>query len=170
MAGFGATYYVNDSLVLVSSKSLKLVASATTFSVLNTTSMGNLSAYTGANSGAPPHGTIGLWVYLQAGEITSITLRIGSAASAYTEIAGIKTYTNNTVQEDGWNYFVFKLVNGATTGTPDWTAVDYIRLQFVSPTTPTIVLDYLTIGTLDTIGLNGLGSRITTFTDTTTSY
>ena len=164
------SYTINDHLVIVGSKSLKLVASASPFSILNTTSMGDLSAYTGAASGNPTTGTVGVWLYLQSGELTSVTLRIGSSASNYTEIAGVKTYTDSTDVQDGWNYWVFRLKNGTETGTPNWTAVSYIRLAFVSPTTPTCIVDYLTIGTGDGIGLNGLGARITDYTATTTTY
>jgi len=165
------SYNINDSLVLVGSKSLRVVASAATFSILTTQSFGDLSAYTGAASGAPAEGTVGLWVYQQANEITSITLRIGSGASDYTEIAGVRTYTDGTDQQDGWNYWVFRLKNGTETGTPAWNAVDYLRIEIVSTRADmTCVMDYLTIGDGDEIGLNGLGSRMTTYTETTTTY
>lgn len=164
------SYIINDHLVIVGSKSLRIVASASPFSLANTTSMGDLHTYTGQNSGHPTTGTVGLWVYMQSGEITSVTLRLGSSASNYTEIAGVKTYTDGTDTQDGWNYFVFRLKNGTETGTPNWTAVSYTKLTFTSATTPTCVIDYLTIGTGDEIGLNGLGERITNYTVTTTTY
>jgi hypothetical protein len=165
------SYNINDSLVLVGSKSLRIVASAATFSIVTTQSFGDLSAYTGAASGAPSEGTVGLWVYQQANEITSITLRIGSGASDYTQVAGVITYTDGTDQQDGWNYWVFRLKNGTETGTPAWNAVDYLRVEIVSTRADmTCVMDYLTIGDGDEIGLNGLGERLTTFTETTTTY
>lgn len=165
------TYDINDHLVLVGSKSLRIVASASPFSIMNTTNWGNLSAYTGQNSGHPTTGTIGLWVYLQAGEITTITLTIGSSASNCVDVAGVKTYTDSFDTQDGWNYFVFRLKDHTNVvGTPDWTATDYTKIAFTSSTTPTCVIDYLTIGTGDEIGLNGLGERVTDYTTTTTTY
>jgi hypothetical protein len=165
------SYVINDSLVLTGSKSLKVVASAATFSILTTQSFGNLSAYTLVNSGSPTSGTVGLWVYCANDELTSITLRIGSGASDYSQIAGVKTYTDGTDVQDGWNYWCFRLKNATETGTPDWTAVDYLRIEIVSTRADAqMVLDYLTIGSGDIIGLNGLGQRVTTYTETTTTY
>jgi hypothetical protein len=165
------SYVINDSLVIVGAKSLKLTASAATFSILSTQSFGNLSAYTGQNSGSPTSGTVGLWIYCASGELASVTLRIGSGASDYSQIAGVKTYSDSTDVQDGWNYWVFRLKNAAETGTPDWTAVDYTRIEIVSTRADAqMVLDYLTIGTGDEIGLNGLGERVTTYTETTTTY
>lgn len=141
-------------------KSLKLVASASPFNVSTTQSFGNLSAYSGVSAGAPSTGTLGVWIYCTVGdEISSITLRVGSGASDYTEVAGVKKPTGTFGINQGWNYYVFRLKDGATTGTPDWTAVDYVRIVFASSGTPTIYADYFTIGTGDIIALNGLGYR-----------
>jgi hypothetical protein len=163
MPGFGGTFDINDSLVLVGSKSLKAVASASTFSIATTQSFGDLSTYTGVGSGAPTSGTVGIWVYCASGEITSVTLRMGSSSINYSEVAGVKTYTNGTDTQDGWNYFVFRLTNATTTGTPVWTAVAYARIQAVSTTTPTVIFDYFAIGTGNVIGLNGMGDRRTDY-------
>lgn len=141
-------------------KSMKLVSSASPFLALTTQSFGNLSAYTTVNSGAPPTGTLGIWAYCTLGtELTSVTLRIGSSSSDYTEVAGVKPYSGVFSLIAGWNYFVFRLKNGATAGTPDWTAVDYTRLRLVSTSTPTIYMDYFTIAKGDIIALNGMGRR-----------
>lgn len=164
------SYNINDHLVLVGSQSLRLVASSSPFSLQSTQALGNLSSYTGAASGAPPTGTVGIWVYMQAGEITGATLQIGSDSSNYTQVAGVKTYTNAWDAQDGWNYLVFRLKNGTTTGTPNWAAASFLKISFTSPVTPTCVVDYLTIGTGDTIALNGLGARMTDYTSVMTNY
>ena len=163
-------YIINDHLVIVGSKSLRITSSASPFSISTTQSFGDLSAYSGVSSGTPTTGTVGVWVYLQANEITGITLRIGSSSGNYTEIAGVKTISDAFDVQDGWNYFVFRLKNGTTTGTPVWTAVAYARIQVASSAVPIVVMDYLTIGKGDIIGLNGLDERKTLFTIATTTF
>jgi len=164
-------YNINDSLVLVGSKSLRITASASSFSILTTQSFGDLSAYTGVASGAPSEGVVGLWIYARSGDLTAITCRIGSSDADYTEASGIKTYTDAFDVQDGWNYFVFKLTGGSTTGTPVWSAVDYLRFSFTSSIADMIVVvDYCTIGDGNEIAANGLGERFTIYTTTTTVY
>lgn len=150
----------DTSVSQVGDKNMKLVASSSPFSTLSAQSLGDLSAFTEVASGAPSSGTCGIWVYCTVGtEITSATLRIGSSASDYTEVASVAPFDGAFTLHAGWNYLVFRLVNGSETGTPDWTAVDYVRIEFESASTPTIFCDYFTIGSGDSIGLNGAGYR-----------
>ena len=158
-----ATSTIIPVIKQVGSKSLKLTASSSPFSILSTQSFGDISGYTLVSSGAPTSGTLGFWVYCDTDSISSITLRLGSSASDYSEIAGVKTFTNAFDLQGGWNYFVFRLTNSATTGTPDWTAVDYTRIEFATAGTPVIYVDYFTIGSGDKIGNNGLGERKTIY-------
>jgi len=150
----------------VGSKSLKVTSSATTWSIVTAQSFGDLSAYTGAASGTPSTGTLGVWLYAaNTTDVTSVTLRVGSSASDYSEVAGVKPYTTlagaaaGFTLLAGWNYYVFRLVNATTTGTPVWTAADYARLAFVGTSGADVYLDYLTIGDGNVIALNGVGTR-----------
>ena len=170
-AGSSCTLAEETTTKLVGAKSLKITSSAGTFNISTTQSFGDLSTYTGVGSGAPTSGIVGLWINVAAtNAITSTTLRIGSNSSNYTEIAGVKTYTDAFGLETGWNYFVFRLKNGATTGTPNWASVAYERFAFASASTPVIYADYNTIGKGNLIGVNGLGDRRTQYTVTTTTY
>lgn len=158
-------------VVQLGDSSLKITASSSPFSITSTDLIGNISTYTEVNSGAPTSGTVGVWVFTaNDDDISAITLRIGSNSSNYTEIAGVKTYTDAFDLQEDWNYFVFRLKNGTETGTPDWTAASYVKIEFTSSGTPTVYADYLTLGTGDKIGLNGLGSRTTAYTEEIQNY
>lgn len=138
-------------------KSLKVTSGSTQTGYLTSTySYGDLSTYTGANSGSVSEGVVGIWVWVDdETDINSISLKIGSSASDYIEKTGeFIGFRNN-----GWNYIVFKLADGTTTGTPDWTSVDYIQIT-MNLDTNDYYLDYLTIGDGNSIALNGLGSRV----------
>jgi hypothetical protein len=134
----------------------------------STTSQGDLSTYTGVASGAPTKGTVGTWVYLTAQtDLTNIVLRLGSSASAYTQMTGVEYGSGDYGSETttfyvGWNYFLFNLVNGTETGTPDWTAVDYVRFSLTKGATGgDVFFDYFTISQSIYVGNCGLGNRIT---------
>ena len=158
---FGNTLTSDSVTFLVGSKSAKMVANSTPFSISTTQSFGDLSAYSGAASGAPITGTLGIWVYLAAATaIQSVSLKVGSSASNYTQVSGVKGGYASKIA--GWNYYVFKLKDGSTVGNPNWTAVSYAFLNFVSSVPPTIYADYFTIGKGDSIALNGIGRRVET--------
>jgi len=155
-------------------KSIKCDWTSTgTATLTNTQTIGDLSDATGESSGTPSKGTIGLHAYLPASsEISDVKLRIGSSASDYIECNAYyltdpdfgleaKLSTN-----DGWNYLRFDLDNpDSTSGTPDWTDVDYMRLEITKvSSTGTVYLDYLTISESNVIGMNGLGDRTITRT------
>jgi len=168
--GTSCTLAAEAATKIVGSQSLKLTSSASPFNAASTTSLGDLSAYTGVASGTPTTGVLGVWIYVGgATDISSVTLRVGSTSGNYTEVAGVKTYTDAFDLQVGWNYFVFRLANGATTGTPNWAAVAYSRLAFTAAATPVIYIDYYTIGTGNSIAENGAGDRRKIYTATTTT-
>lgn len=74
--------------------------------------------------------TLFTWVYLPTGaSITSVNLRWGSDSSNY------YNYTTTTNQaglafQNGWNLCAFPWVSATTVGTPDYEAIDYIRVTF----------------------------------------
>jgi hypothetical protein len=169
MVDFGGSYSIPKP-IMSGVKSLKVTASTSPFSITSTQTFGDLSAYTTVASGQPTSGTVGLWIFCAAGEVTSATLRIGSSASDYAEVAGVMPYPGTYSTVDGWNYVVFRLKNSTVTGTPSWAAVDYAKITFTSGTTPVLNVDYFTIGYGDVIGLNGLGDGHTIYSTETETF
>ena len=77
----------------------------------------------GVSSGSPTEGFLMLWVKpADYTVVSSIALRVGSDSSNYTEVS-LPDVTSNE-----WQYLHANLSAGTTTGTPDWTAVDYITI------------------------------------------
>jgi hypothetical protein len=131
------TIAAEASTVKTLSGSMKVTsASGQTGYVTSTQSFGDISTQTGAASGSPTKGTAGFHMYVTNDtDITAVTLRIGSGASDYTEVSGVTcegalTWGDETFSLDDamWSYVLFDLDGGSETGTPDWTACDYVRL------------------------------------------
>jgi hypothetical protein len=137
-------------------------------------SYGNLSSYTGVNSGQPTKGTIGVWIYtdnpecFNTGPDPAINLIIGSAGGqidkigySYSAVDGYENFPPTTLtMQSGWNYIVFRLKDGALTGTPDWTAVTGLVLEFVlDVTVADFYIGFLTISESNYIGHNAAGTR-----------
>lgn len=75
-------------------------------------------------------GTIFLYVYLPTGtDFTSITLRWGSSASAYWSLSAT-TAADGTAFQNGWNLCSFTWSSASQTGTPDESAIDYLRVSY----------------------------------------
>lgn len=124
-----------------------------------TTSVGDLSTITGAASGTPVSGTAGIWVNLNddTDSISDLVLRIGSSATDYKDY-NASLYSLSIHNQ--WNYYVFDLDNpDGTSGTPDWTAVDFIQLRYTIAVAGSIYLNYLTASVNDSIAVTGVGDR-----------
>lgn len=166
----------DTDFVQVQTGSLKGVWSASGSGTISSTqSLGDLSTETGVSSGTPSQGTVGVWLYVtDSADVTSMSLKIGSSASDYSQISALEYGSSTTFGDetftlrDGWNYLVFRFNNGTITGTPDWTAVDYVEFTLNrGVSSGTLYLDYFTISKNNNIGLNGLGRRYTTYASTT---
>lgn len=73
-------------------------------------------------------GAIFLWVYLPtASNFTNIILRWGSSSSDYWSVTATSA-NNATAFQNGWNLIRFDWSSAIETGTPDSSAVDYIRV------------------------------------------
>jgi len=139
-------------------------ASAQAGYITTTQSFGDISAKTGAATGTPTKGTAGFWLYVTAaGDITSVKLRLGSGASDYLECTGgsiekSTAYGGETLDlQAGWNYILFDLDAGAVTGTPDWAACDYARIELAFSKAETAYIDRFTCSKSNYVP-NGLGS------------
>jgi hypothetical protein len=152
------------------------MAGAVTATLTKAITSVDINLVTGASSGTPIRGTIGLWVSATTGsKITSVTMRLGSDSSNYVLMTG-QTYAqaNSIVGvfslQDGLNYLVFDLPTGTKTGTPVWTATDYCVITVVTNAATDCTLDYLNCSRNNDVGLCGLGSRITTWSDVTYTW
>ena len=168
----GASVAISDNAVtfIQGTGSMEVIFSGTGSRTVSTTQVfGDLSTETGVASGAPSQGTVGLWWSSpNTTGITAITLRIGSSASDYVEMTGREYRTVDGYSNfgslifglvTGFNYYLFDLNTGVVVGTPDWTNVDFARVEWTVFATHTGFLDYFTISQSNLIGLNGLGDR-----------
>lgn len=108
------------------SSSLKfdLVASGSFGGLVNSTMTAvNLTAFLNQSSNF-------LYAFLPtASDFSSIVLRWGSSASNYYEVSTTVTQANTALQ-NGWNLLQYLWSNATTTGTPDTSAINYIRVGF----------------------------------------
>ena len=75
-------------------------------------------------------GTFFIYVYLpKAANFSSITLKIGSSASAYYQVTTLVTQ-QNTVFQDGWNLLAFPWFGATVVGVPDVTKIQYIQIAY----------------------------------------
>jgi len=71
-----------------------------------------------------------------ASSLTSVTLRIGSDASNYDEVTATTGFLG-AWQADKWLLVKFDMSTAASTGTPDWSALDYVQLRIAHTATMT---------------------------------
>lgn len=72
-----------------------------------------------------------LWFYKPTGmDLTSVTLRWGSSSTDYWE-ATVTANNVSTAFQDYWNLLKFNWVGASETGSPDASAIDYLRVSFV---------------------------------------
>lgn len=160
-----ATVARSSAQAIVGTYSMLVTPSAASVTLTTTTSFGDMSSYLTNTTGV-----VGFWVYVTTtADITAMTLRIGSNSSNYSEISGkVFSQSGLTLLVAGWNYVIFKLSDGAITGSPNWASVAYERLVITcSGSLNPFYLDYNTVGDGSNIALNGLGYRVMTLADTT---
>lgn len=63
-----------------------------------------------------------------ASNLTSVTLRLGSSASTYDEVS-VTTGFLGAWTADEWTILAFDFSTATSTGTPDWSAIDYAQLR-----------------------------------------
>lgn len=75
-------------------------------------------------------GQIFLYTYLPVGsDFSNINIRFGSSSANYYSINATADFAGNAFQ-NGWNLIAFDFSSATTTGTPDITAVDYVRVTW----------------------------------------
>lgn len=113
----------------------------------------DLSAFTGVASGTPTKGSIPLWVKTSSfSSITSLTIRIGSSASDYIDVP--LTLRNTT----DWQYVFLPIAGITPTGTPVWTATDYVQIRVVETVSGSIKINGLRINADNSFTLTNVQS------------
>lgn len=75
-------------------------------------------------------GSFFIYVYLPTGlDFDNIKLRWGSSSTNYYEVTATTTQ-ENTVFQNGWNLVAFPWLGATVVGTPDVTAIDYLRVTY----------------------------------------
>ncbi len=75
-------------------------------------------------------GSLFAYVYMPtASEFTSVELRWGSSSSAYYSVTKAVTQ-QGTVFQNGWNLIQFPWLGATVTGSPNVTAIDYVRVIY----------------------------------------
>lgn len=100
----------------------------------------DLSDLTGAASGAPTKGNVTFWYKRAAATgITTLRVRVGSDASNYVLVSV-------TPEADTDQHFIsLPLDKGTVTGTPVWTAADYLVVQIVETASTNVTIDDIRI-------------------------
>lgn len=84
----------------------------------------DFSAFVGAASGTPSKGSLMVWINpADYTVISSFVIRIGSSSVDYAELTFALPEAND------WGYGLVKFINATITGTPVWTAVDYLQVR-----------------------------------------
>lgn len=112
--------FISDSASL----SFDLAAAGSTGYLENTTMQAvDLSAQENQSS-------LFLWTYFPtASDFTSVTLRWGSSSANYWSLVATVNQQGNAFV-DGWNLVQYRWSSAAVTGTPDSSAVDYLRVTW----------------------------------------
>jgi len=100
--------------------------------------------------------------------ISSVTLRLGSDSSNYAEMTSrtyhsdLSGYGSETQSfRNGKNLCLFDLDTATITGTPDWTAVAYARLEITFDEAAEIYIDFLSVSASNNISYVVMDTRTT---------
>lgn len=135
----------------LNSMKIALTYSTGTGNASSTTSMGDVSAYTGISSGTPTMGWMTIFFYADDTSLLNATdaieVRIGSSASDYLSAV----FQASDLTDDTWVGLLVDMADGSNvtvTGTPDWTAVDYRNIIIKCTATTDVYIDNWTLSEL----------------------
>lgn len=73
--------------------------------------------------------------------LTSIALRLGSSSGNYDEVTETEGFLGSWVSGN-WLLVAFDFAGSSSTGTPDWSAIDYIRIIFITSVTASEMVNF----------------------------
>ena len=97
------------------------------------------SELTNTPSGMPTEGNLTFWYKRSSGDISNITIKIGSSSVNYAEMSFMPE-----VDED-YHFINLPLGGASITGTPDWTKLNYISIEISETTSGIITIDDIRI-------------------------
>lgn len=101
----------------------------------------DISDFVGATSGTPTKGTLIFWLKLSDyTKVTKIDVRLGSDP-----VADYIEWTDVALDNNSWQYIQLDLVDGSKTGTPVWTATDYVRIIVTETASSSCTIDGLRV-------------------------
>lgn len=110
--------------------SLRFNVTTGTGTLTKTINGADLSSYVGV-------GVAFLAVYIpSASDLTSITLKLGSSSTDYYSVTSTSGFTG-AWKSGNWLLVPFDFATASTTGTPDWSNVDYAQVSIVTAGTQT---------------------------------
>lgn len=96
----------------------------------------DLSEFTGASSGTPTKGNVTFWYKRKSSTgLTTVGCRVGSDVSNYRLVS----FTPEA--DTDWHFISLPLKVGSSTGTPVWTAADYLAFVLTETTSSGIIID-----------------------------
>ena len=107
----------------------------------NNISSVDLSDFVGATSGSPTEGNLTLWVRTaDISTFSSIIILVGSSAVNSAEFT-----LDPPDQNDEYQFYSLKFTDATINGTPDWTAVDFVRIEVTDTADGTVIIDDLRV-------------------------
>lgn len=121
--GSAGTISEDETVFYESPASLRFTLTGASLGTLTKTlSQSDLSSYQGV-------GVVFLAIETpSASDLTSIAVRLGSSASAYTEVSATAGFLG-AWKANKWTVVALDLSTGTDTGTPDYTAIDYAQIR-----------------------------------------
>lgn len=136
-SGTASGLTVDSTVYYQSPASLRFTVTAGTGTLTKSITATDLSDYEGV-------GVAFLAIYTpSATDLSSLSVKIGSSASAYTSVSATQGFLGAWVANE-WLLVALDLAQGTNTGTPDFSAIDYIQVNMVA------------VGTLTNMRVGGL--------------
>jgi len=130
-AGSASAVVLDQTVYYEAPASLRsTLTGASTGTYTKTISTQNLSTYEDV-------GVVFLAIYTpSATNLTSITLRLGSSASAYDSVTATTGFIGSWIAND-WTLVAFDFAGSASTGTPNWSAINHAQIRVTTAGTIT---------------------------------
>lgn len=95
----------------------------------------DVSSFMGVSSGLPTKGVLGFWYkFPNVANVTSFTVRIGSGSSDYIQFTVVPTTNDAT-------FYDMLMASGTMTGTPNWLAMNYLRISIAETASSSVIFD-----------------------------